>query len=112
MPYQSWNDMTEKEINAVFSGPHSEAKITQEMRQEQYDNYLTQDDHGMVIQGIVNDQEGNQFFIVKNSWGERGNDHRPGYLYASDSYVRLKTISVMMHKDSLPKSLRRKLNIL
>ena len=112
MPNQSWNNMTEEEINAVYSGPHSEAEISQETRQEQYDNYLTQDDHGMVIQGIVNDQEGNQFFIVKNSWGERGNNHRPGYLYASDSYVRLKTISVMMHKDSLPRSLRRKLNIL
>lgn len=111
MPEQSWNDMSDEEMAAVYAGPHEEASISQELRQEQYDNYLTQDDHGMVINGMVKDQEGNIYYIVKNSWGDIPNEYKPGYLYASESYVRLKTISVMMHKDALSKNLRKKLGI-
>ena len=110
MPNQSWSDMSTEEAQAIYAGPHEEAIIDQEARQEQYDNYLTQDDHGMVIQGMVKDQEGNIFYIVKNSLGDIPNDFRPGYLYASESYVRLKTISIMMHGDSLEKSMKKKLD--
>ncbi len=86
-----------------------EKKITQEMRQIAYDNKQTTDDHGMQIYGLAKDQNGNPFFIVKNSWGEAG--AYKGIWYASDAYVRYKTLNVVVHKDALPKSIRKKLGI-
>lgn len=86
-----------------------EKKITQEMRQIAYDNKQTTDDHGMHIFGLAKDQNGNPFFMVKNSWGEAGK--YKGIWYASDAYVRYKTLNVVVHKDAIPKDIRKKLGI-
>ena len=94
-----------KEENA----PAEEKVITQEMRQLAYDNKETTDDHGMHIYGLAKDQNGNPFFIVKNSWGKAG-DYE-GIWYASDAYVRYKTLNIVVHKDALPKSIKKKLGI-
>ena len=79
-----------------------ELKVTQEFRQQEFENFNTQDDHLMHIVGKVKDQNGNIYYTVKNSWGsgsERvGNN---GYIYMSVPYAKLKTISVMVHKDGL-----------
>ena len=94
-----------KEENA----PAEEKVITQEMRQIAYDNKETTDDHGMHIYGLAKDQNGNPYFIVKNSWGKAG-DYE-GIWYASDAYVRYKTLNIVVHKDALPKSIKKKLGI-
>ena len=94
-----------KEENA----PAEEKVITQEMRQLAYDNKETTDDHGMHIYGLAKDQNGNPYFIVKNSWGKAG-DYE-GIWYASDAYVRYKTLNIVVHKDALPKSIKKKLGI-
>jgi len=110
---EKWEKLTKEEKkNALYSfdGPVKEKTITQEMRQIEFDNYSTTDDHGMQITGIAEDQEGNKFYRVKNSWGTT--DHiYDGYFYASDAFVRLKTIDIMVHKDGIPKDLKKKLNI-
>ncbi len=103
VPEMEWKDMSEDLRKAAFESPVTQREITQEMRQEAYDNYLTQDDHGMMITGSVVDQNGTKYYIVKNSWGEIENPFRPGYIYVSESYLRYKTISVMLHKDGLTK---------
>ena len=91
------------------SAPAEEKVITQEMRQLAYDNKETTDDHGMHIYGLAKDQNGNPFFIVKNSWGKAG-DYE-GIWHASDAYVSYKTLNIVVHKDALPKSIKKKLGI-
>ena len=86
-----------------------EMVITQEMRQDAYDRKTTTDDHGMHIYGIAKDQNGNQYFMVKNSWGETGK--YKGVWYASDAFVRYKTLNIVVHKDALPKHIAKKLGI-
>lgn len=102
------NAGAEKKSNA-FLQPVKEKTITQEMRQKAFDNLTTTDDHGMHVVGLATDQNGKEYFFVKNSWGE-SNDLK-GYFFASEAYVRYKTINIFLHKDAIPKEIRKKLNI-
>lgn len=86
-----------------------EIAVTQEMRQITYDNYQTTDDHLMVINGIAKDQEGNLYYIVKNSWDS--DNLYGGYIYASLPYIQCKTISVMVDKNALNEDIKAKLGI-
>ena len=84
-----------------------EKVISQEMRQKAYDNYETTDDHGMHIFGIAKDQYGKKYYMVKNSWGETG--LYKGIWYVSEPFVRYKTLSIVLHKDALPKNIANKI---
>lgn len=84
--------------------------MTPEVRQEGYETFVTTDDHLMHLTGISKDGSGNKYYVTKNSWGTERNDNG-GYLNMSDSFVRAKTVYVMVHKDALPRELRKKLNI-
>ena len=83
--------------------------ITQEARQIGYDNHETTDDHGMHIYGIAKDQNGNKFYMVKNSWGETG--PYKGLWYVSEAFVRFKTTNITLNKAGLPNAIAKKLNI-
>ena len=74
--------------------------ITPDFRQAEFENYNTTDDHLMHITGIVKDQKGNKYYKVKNSWGT--DVANGGYIYISDNYMQLKSISIMIHKDAIP----------
>ena len=92
----------------IFDGPKEEKVITESMRQKGFDDYSTQDDHGMELVGTTQDQSGKKYYIVKNSWGTtRGRDG--GYIYASVPYVQLKTISIIVHRDAVPEEILSKL---
>ena len=96
--------------NFSFSGPVKEAIVTQESRQEGYESFETTDDHGMHITGMVTDQNGTKYFKTKNSWGTDRSKYQ-GYLNMSESYVRAKTILILVHKDAIPAPIRTKLGI-
>ena len=99
----------EAEKEEVKAALPQEMTITQEMRQDGYDRKTTTDDHGMHIYGVAKDQNGTKYFMVKNSWGETGK--YKGVWYASDSFVRYKTLNIVVHKDALPKHIAKKLGI-
>ena len=93
----------------ALSQPTPQRWVSQEDRQLAYDNYETTDDHGMIIYGKAKDQLGNNYFIVKNSWGNYGKYE--GSLYASEAFVRYKTMNIVVHKDALPKHIKKALGI-
>ncbi len=82
---------------------------TQEMRQERYDNWELTDDHGMLIYGIAKDQNGKEYYMVKNSWGESG-DYK-GIWYMTKSFIAANTMDFMVNKNAIPKDIRKKLGI-
>ena len=63
----------------------------------------------MHIVGKVVDQKGNQYYKVKNSWGT--NSGKEGFVYMSIPYIKLKAISVMVHKDGLTNKTKKVLGI-
>ena len=106
---EKWVGKATEKPEEVKSDIPEEMTITQEMRQEGFDKKFTTDDHGMHIYGLAEDQNGTPYFIVKNSWGETGK--YKGIWYASDSYIRYKTINIVVHKDALPKATAKKLGL-
>ena len=103
-----WLKLSEEEKKNTPK-PSSEKWCTQEERQIAYDNWETTDDHGMQIFGIAKDKDGVEYYMVKNSWGEAGN--YKGIWYASKAFVRYKTMNIVVHKDAIPKDIRKKLGI-
>lgn len=93
-----------------FLKPYPEARITQEIRQAGYESFTTTDDHLMHLTGIVKDQNGTKYYRTKNSWGTERNEFG-GYLNMSESFVRAKTIFIMVHKEGIPAAIRNRLGI-
>lgn len=93
-----------------FEQPYPEVKVTPEVRQEGFEAFVTTDDHLMHLTGIAKDQNGTKYYITKNSWGTERNTFG-GYLNMSESYVRAKTIYIMVHKDAIPKAVKAKLGM-
>ena len=94
----------------LTKNPLPEKTITQEMRQAAYDSWENTDDHGMQIFGTAKDQNGKRYYMVKNSWGTKRSEYK-GIWYVSEAYMQYKTNDVLVHKNAIPKEIRKKLGI-
>lgn len=92
-----------------FEEPEEEQYIDQKLRQEAFDNYETTDDHGMVFVGTAVDQNGTKYYKVKNSWGTE--QIYGGFFYASEAFVKYKTMDILVHKDAVPVKILKKLHL-
>jgi len=108
-----WEALSQEEQAEMlfdFTKPRNEKKITQEMRQRTFNKFQTTDDHLMHLVGTAVDQKGTPYYLTKNSWAADSNS-LGGYLYMSESYIRLKTIAIQVHKDAIPEAIRIKLGL-
>lgn len=107
-----WLGLTPKEREGTLLNlrePVPQLKVTQEMRQEAFDNYQTTDDHGMLIYGTAKDKNGTPYFLVKNSWGT--DNPYEGTWYASEEFVKYKTTNIVIHKNAIPRQIMQKLSL-
>ena len=86
-----------------------EIVATQELRQERFDNWELTDDHGMLIYGIAKDQNGKEYYMVKNSWGETG--EYKGIWYMTKTFIAANTMDFLVNKNAIPKNIRKKLGL-
>jgi len=93
----------------IVTGEVKEGKPDAARRQMLFEDLTTQDDHLMHIVGLEKSKNGNQFFLVKNSWGDVGPDH--GYINVSEAYFAINTVSLVVPKVALSKALLEKLKI-
>lgn len=84
-----------------------EKPVTVTARQAAFDNHETTDDHLMHITGTYTNEVGDAYYEVKNSWGEKISFN--GFLYMSDTYFQMKTVSIMVHKNAVPVDIKQKL---
>lgn len=110
LPQKDWNDMTNDEINQSMKVPLVQMQVTPETRQHEFDDYETQDDHGMHLIGTAQDRLGQLFYYMKNSWGTDNTQYN-GFIYVSESYLLMKTISILVNRNAIPSDIKKKIGL-
>ena len=100
---------TEDDTKAYLKAPVKEDHIEADFRQEEFESFNVTDDHLMHIVGLAKDQNGTVYYKTKNSWGT---DHKyEGYWYMSEEFMRLHTVAILVHKNVIPKDIKKKVGI-
>ena len=87
-----------------FDIPHS--YINQPARELRFENGSTTDDHLMHIVGYKNFQ-GNDWFLVKDSWRTAWAGRFPGYYFFHGDYLKLKALAFLVNQKAVPEICRR-----
>lgn len=109
VPDMDLANITPEQRKTMFDGPTPEKKVTEDLRLEGLYNMTTTDDHAMQIVGIAKDQNGKEYYKVKNSWGtDLG---FKGYLYVTKAFVQLKSTGILVNKAGVPKATKAKIGV-
>lgn len=84
--------------------------IDENARQLRFSNGTSTDDHGVHLIGWCEKPNGMWFLIKDSGSGSRNNPQNPGYYYYHEDYVKLKMLSMTIHKDAV-KDVLAKFNI-
>ena len=109
----AWDtDVSNDQFDSKKGVASIDVEVSQDLRQVNFDNYTVTDDHLMHITGLAEGSDGVMYFLVKNSWGDsRGMENYKGYIWVSENYFKLNTISIMLHKDALSKKQFKKIKM-
>ncbi|HLN20124.1 MAG TPA: C1 family peptidase [Bacteroidales bacterium] len=110
VPSKDWNEITDSEYDEILTRPHPQKMVNEDVRQHEFEGCAITGDHGMHIIGMAQDQDGEIFYKVKNSWGATGK--YDGYIFVSKEYLKLKTTNIMINKNALPGAIAQKLGFI
>jgi bleomycin hydrolase len=80
--------------------------IDQSSREFRFDNGTSSDDHAVHCVGY-REQAGNNWFLIKDSWGNAYEGRNKGYFFYQDDYVRLKVLMFLVHRDAVKEILEK-----
>lgn len=94
---------------ADFQLNNSNTKINQNIRDNLFENWKTNDVHNVHIIGMAQDENGKKYYKIKDSVPPYITNNPPTYF--SENYFRARVLSVMLHKDGIPFEIRKRLKI-
>jgi bleomycin hydrolase len=77
------------------------AAISQEARELRFNNGTTTDDHLVHIVGYKKFGQA-EWFLAKDSWPTAWEGPHKGYVFLHESYVKLKVLAFLVHRDGVP----------
>ena len=99
VPERSVDELSQTELDELFLVPIPEKQIDVPARQGEFDNFSTNSDFIMQVVGKVEELGEREWYLFKNACDLNEDEV---FLYISKNYLKLKTVSILVHKDGVP----------